>query len=130
LMRYPETCGWMLALTKPSSVPTHSLEIGMSDCWTVTTSTGMGPMAAAAGCEWLQPARSAVVRAADAVNKRMRARRVGCSTSGLVRLIQYLAGHAERDEFKSYRFREAGSDAKKCMCKSRAAGDLRVVTAA
>src|SRR5215469_198973 len=115
----------MLAFTKPSRVPTHSLETGTSACWTVETSTGMGPMAAAAGCEWLQPARSTAAKAANVV-RRMGARRVDCSPSGLVRLIQYLAGHAERDGFKSYRFHGANRDAKFCVCKSWLAEELRV----
>src|SRR6185437_9037377 len=114
----------MLALTKPSRVPTHSLETGTSDCWTVATSTGIGPMAADAGCERLQPARSTVARAANVV-KRMGARRVACSPSGLVRLIQYLAGHAGRDGFRSYRFRGVARDAKFCVCKGQLAEGLR-----
>jgi hypothetical protein len=82
--------------------------------------------AADAGSEWLQPARSAVARTADAV-KMMWARQVACSPSGLVRLIQYLAGHAERDEFKSYRFFGASGDAKFCVCKSRVAEELQPI---
>src|SRR3954469_17603715 len=54
-MMYPETRGWICALTKPSRVAIHSLTIGVSCCVTAVTCTTCGGGAAGLAPGLLHP---------------------------------------------------------------------------